>query len=196
MPSSAPPALLCLTCHPATPCTAALRLQAGCTPAPDGQGWRLRYELAGELALLRIPPPAPAPGAADGLWRHTCFEAFAGPTDDAAYREFNFSPAGDWAAYAFSAERVRDAAREPLAAPRIACARTADRLVLDAWLPAGALPDAGAPHRLGLAAVVETRDGGLSYWALQHPAPRPDFHHRGGWTAHLPRPEISSHIGL
>ena len=40
---------------------------------------------------------------------------------------------------------------------------------------------------IGLTAVIETADGQLSYWALQHPAARPDFHHRGGWQA-LPEP--------
>jgi hypothetical protein len=28
--------------------------------------------------------------------------------------------------------------------------------------------------------VLETLDGQLSYWALHHPAERPDFHHRAG----------------
>ena len=37
-----------------------------------------------------------------------------------------------------------------------------------------------------MSAVIETDDGRLSYWALAHPAPQPDFHHRAGWTARLP----------
>ena len=31
--------------------------------------------------------------------------------------------------------------------------------------------------RIGLSAVIETTDGALSYWALAHPAEKPDFHH-------------------
>ena len=31
---------------------------------------------------------------------------------------------------------------------------------------------------LGLSAVCEARDGSLQYWALRHPAERPDFHDR------------------
>lgn len=33
--------------------------------------------------------------------------------------------------------------------------------------------------RLALCAVIEASDGSLSYWALAHPADRPDFHHPG-----------------
>jgi len=36
-----------------------------------------------------------------------------------------------------------------------------------------------------LTAVIETQDGNLSYWALHHPAERPDFHRNAGWTAEL-----------
>jgi hypothetical protein len=36
---------------------------------------------------------------------------------------------------------------------------------------------AAAPLRVGLAAVVENDQGQLDYWALNHAAARPDFHH-------------------
>ena len=174
------PLLLSLQPHPATPCDAVDWLTAALSH-DAAAGWKLRYTLNGDLARLRIPAPAARPAATDGLWRRTCFECFVASGHGTAYREFNFSPSGDWAAYAFRAERVRDAACEPLPAPRIACVHDARTLTLDAWLP-GLLP--GGP--LGLAAVIEAQDGGLSYWALHHPAPRPDFHHRGGWTARVP----------
>ena len=35
---------------------------------------------------------------------------------------------------------------------------------------------------LGLSAVIEDADGALSYWALAHPAAKPDFHHREAFT--------------
>jgi len=67
---------------------------------------------------------------------------------------------------------------------------------LGAEVPAGWLPDAAdRSWSLGLSAVIESADGRLSYWALRHPAPRPDFHQRAGWAARLPAPEISSKIG-
>jgi hypothetical protein len=52
-----------------------------------------------------------------------------------------------------------------------------------------ALPGASA-LRLALSAVIEETDGHLSYWALAHPAERPDFHHRDGFVLALEPPEI------
>jgi len=38
---------------------------------------------------------------------------------------------------------------------------------------------------LAVSAVVEDRDGVLSYWALRHPPGEPDFHHPGAFTLQL-----------
>ena len=175
-----------LHCHPAAPCAAVTSLTVGWAHDARAQAIRFSYALAGALDDLLIPAPAPRPSAADGLWRHTCFEAFVGAGDEGAYLEFNFSPAGHWAAYAFSAERMRDAGREVLA-PRAVCRRRdAGTLRLDAWVPTATLAPVPGAWRLGLAAVIETLDGQLSHWALAHPRPQADFHHRAGWTARLP----------
>lgn len=174
-----------LTAHPRTPCPAVQGLRVAVAAAPDG--WWLRYGLAADLAALRLPAASTAPGPTDGLWRHTCLEAFVGSAEGAAYLEFNFSPSGDWAAYVFRAPRER-ADVGPLAiTPRLRWSRRMDALTLDAWLPRAiesALPQ--PPHLLGLSAVIEPADGSPSYWALAHPAARPDFHQRAAWTARLP----------
>jgi hypothetical protein len=174
-----------LVCHPANPC--ALPLQIGVSLAAGGStagpGLLLSYEVLGNIGRLRLPTPMPH-GPADGLWQHTCFEAFVGTTGDAAYREFNFSPSGQWAAYRFSAERQRDTVAEAAqvqVSPTIELHLGSDQLCLQAWLPLHALPDPAVAWDIGLTAVIETTDGQLSYWALQHPTARPDFHHRGGW---------------
>jgi hypothetical protein len=39
--------------------------------------------------------------------------------------------------------------------------------------------------RLGLAAVVEDKARVLSYWALKHPAEKPDFHHSDSFVVEL-----------
>lgn len=175
--------------HPATPCTAVHALSVLVARTPSG-ALELRYELKGDLPQLRLPAPAPAPGAADGLWHHTCFEAFIGHAAQSRYREFNFSPSGQWAVYDFDAERVRAAHPAPPHPPQIHVDQQGDALVLTAALVTDALaPLCGdAPALLGLTAVVQTAQGALSYWALAHPHPAPDFHARAGWTARLPRP--------
>jgi hypothetical protein len=43
--------------------------------------------------------------------------------------------------------------------------------------------------RLGLSAVIESCNGSLSYWALRHPAGKPDFHHADAFALGLEAPE-------
>jgi hypothetical protein len=47
------------------------------------------------------------------------------------------------------------------------------------------VPIASSPLDVGLAAVLESPDGTLSYWALRHAAGRPDFHHRETFVVRL-----------
>ena len=176
MPSSSP-----LIPHPASPCPALGAILVRVSTAPDG-GLDLGYVLMGAPAGLLIPAPCPA-GPADELWRHTCCEAFVGVPGEAAYLEFNFSPSGQWAVYAFGDYRRRIEAYVPAATPVIDVRNLPDRLELDAHLPPALLPP--APLQLGLTAVVEGTDGSLAYWALAHPADRPDFHLRDGFVLTL-----------
>lgn len=150
----------------------------------------LAYRMGGDQAGLRIPEPLP-PGPADGLWEHTCFEAFIAAGDDPAYREFNFSPSGQWAAYAFSGYRQRDESVAVPAAPRIALGYAAGCLELEALVPPSLLPPGNAGYRLGLTAVIEAADGAKTYWALAHPGPRPDFHLRDAFLLDLAAPDSS-----
>ncbi len=133
----------------------------------------------------RLVPQEQARERKDLLWEHTCFEAFVGVPGEATYREFNFSPSGQWAAYAFSDYRQRDENFELADAPQITTRLFAGRLEVDVALPASALPSGTLALQIALSAVVEaadTVDGSHSYWALHHPGPRPDFHHRSGFT--------------
>lgn len=194
--TAAAPRTFTLQPHPATPCPALDSVVATLARDADSGAWQVGYRLSGDMARLRLPPPAPQPAATDGLWQHSCLELFVARAAEARYHEFNFSPSGDWAGYAFSAERVRDLDAAPLPAPRIRCERAARTLALQAWLPAAALPPGAGDFALGLTAVVESTDGSLSYWALAHPGARPDFHRRAGWTAQLPAAHFSSQITL
>ena len=107
--------------------------------------------------------------------------------DGPGYREFNFSPSGEWAAYAFRDYREGgELEGEP--APGIVVRRTMHRLELDAEIRQDFLPS-GRSLRLGLAAVVEDADGGLSYWALHHAPGKADFHHPDAFALQLVRPE-------
>lgn len=163
--------------HPDTPCEAVTDLAA--EAGRDGPGGlALRYVLAGALARLVLPPPA-RPGRADGLWRHTCFEAFVA-LGDGGYLEFNFAPSGRWAAYRFEGYR-RGMAPLEVAPPRIQVEATDRRLEMRVALDLGE----HRPLRLGLTAVIEEPGGRLAYWALRHAAGPPDFHNVEGFVLGL-----------
>lgn len=144
------------------------------------------YTLIADTHQLRIPVAA-APRRVDGLWRHTCFEAFIGMKGSTAYYEFNFSPSSEWAAYRFRAYRDGGPLEDVALAPNISVEQAADRLALAATVRLDRLPviEPGATLRIGLSAVIEATDGSLSYWALKHPAVKPDFHHFDSFTLEL-----------
>lgn len=173
-----------LTCHPETPCQHVRAISVRVQRKPDGAA-AFAFRLDGSVGLLRVPPPGP-PRRADGLWQHTCFEAFLALNGATAYYEFNFAPSGEWAAYSFL--RYREG--NPLdldGQPAISVRRAADRFELDAMIRVDRLPamPPNAPLRLGLSAVLEDQRGERSYWALWHPPGKPDFHHPDAFALRL-----------
>ena len=168
-----------LTLHPDCRCDAALRIDVEAA-RPSASVLLLDYVVSGNLNDLSLPSAA-APARTDGLWQHTCFEAFAQPAGGDSYFELNFAPSAHWAAYRFDRYREGMAAAE-IAAPRIEVARALQRHVLRAQLT---LPGEDA-WRLGLSAVIEETNGRKSYWALAHPPGKPDFHHSDCFALELP----------
>jgi hypothetical protein len=147
-----------------------------------------RYTVTGAIDRLRLPPRRLA-RRIDGLWRHTCFEVFVA-LGETEYLEFNFSPSGEWAAYAFAGYRRPAPAPAPapaMAAPCIECSVAPDRIELTATLEAALIVGAGGRRRIpmGLSAVLETTQGALGYFAAHHPADRPDFHDRRGFVLNV-----------
>lgn len=163
--------------HPDTPAIAARAVAVEIGPRSGAQ-LRLRYVVSGDGARLALPQ-ASLPERADELWRQTCFEAFAAKA--VGYREFNFSPSTQWAAYDFEAYRAgrRNAETRP---PRIEAAFGREHYELHVAFD---LPDE-RPCRLALTAVIEETSGVKSYWALKHPPGKPDFHHADGFVLELP----------
>jgi hypothetical protein len=148
----------------------------------------LCYRIAGELDALDLPAQQRS-APADGLWRATCFEAFVRPVGERGYLEFNFSPSSEWAIYRFDDYRSGMRALSPQQPPKIICRRRERELDADVDVHLGSLGlPAGADLELSLSAVLQDRTGALSYWALAHPAERPDFHHADSFLLKLARP--------
>jgi hypothetical protein len=181
-----------LVCHPSTPTDAVRAIAVSAARSSDGT-LRLTFCAEGDLARVLVPAPQSA-RVVHQLWEHTCFEAFMTLDGTTAYHELNLAPSSEWAGYHFRSYReIEDIVDEDVA-PRISVRRAAAELQLEATLSLARLAPAylHSALRLGMSAVIETTDGVLSYWALRHPAGKPDFHDplafalwleppRGGW---------------
>jgi len=161
-------------CHPQSD---AGGIEAIDVTATLGQGGEIKlvYRVTGALEALKIVDPA-IPDRVDGLWKNTCFELFVGNFEDKSYLEYNFALSGQWAAYQFSGYRAGMAELETRA-PVISVEQSGDVLAVSVTVP---LPDMTqhADLWVGISAVVATKSGEISYWALAHPAGSPDFHHK------------------
>ena len=172
---------LTLACHPQTPSQAIRGIDVVVGGTASGN-LTLAFALEGDLSALHIPEPQPC-RRVHGLWQHTCCEAFVMAGEGPEYREFNFSPSGEWAVYAFRGYR-QGAELEVELAPEIVVRWSGDRLALYAEIRQVFLPS-GRSLRLGLSAIVEDADGMLSYWALRHHPGKPDFHHTDAFALQL-----------
>jgi hypothetical protein len=177
--SGADMAMHALACHPASRSPAVRSVQAGLS-CEGGDAVTLNYIITGDVGRIGVPHSR-APRRADGLWRRTCCECFV-MAGDGAYLEFNFSPSGEWAAYAFRGYR-EPAPLPPDSDPRIAVVASDGKLTLEATIAAGVLPR--RPWRIGLSAVVEDGAGVVTYWALRHAPGKPDFHHETAFALAL-----------
>jgi hypothetical protein len=141
-------------------------------------GLVLAYRMFGDVDRVRVPAPAP-PGIAERLWEHTCCELFLRLEGEDRYHEFNFSPSGEWAAYAFERYREGGLMNDGTLDPQVRASTTLEALEVGATIALARLPrsHAAAPLVLAISAVVEARDGARSHWALAHPSAKPDFHH-------------------
>jgi hypothetical protein len=144
----------------------------------------IRYEATGRTADLAIPAPA-ARLRANNLWQTTCFELFLRAEGQSGYLEFNFSPSGQWAAYEFRAYRDGMVQARIPADPIIESWVGPGRLVVDVLISLN-LPEEA--YVLNLAAVVEERGVGKSYWSHWHSGESPDFHHPSCFVLELPPP--------
>jgi hypothetical protein len=133
-------------------------------------GCEAEFRLDGRIGAIVVPGHQPSERT-DNLWQTTCFEIFWQPLGGTAYREFNLSPSGRWAAYDFDSfrEGMRDA---PVDAMAVSCAHDDTGLVLKASIAA----DLPAPAQVALNAIVDHGDGNRQFWALAFPPGKPEFH--------------------
>ena len=146
----------------------------------SGHEMMLRFRLDGCGAL--VLPPRAEPARADGLWQTTCAELFLA-LPEGRYREFNFSPSGEWAAYDFHGYRTGMSEYQPARPPRIETDQGLSVSTLTVFLPESEFAGIGFA---ALSAVIEEQGGRKSYWAARHGGEKPDFHNPACFTLPVP----------
>ena len=137
----------------------------------------IHYLADGETQNILLPKPA-ARSRKDNLWRATCFEFFLAVPGRPEYWEFNMSPSGEWNAYRMDAYRqvnMREETRIPSLPFEF---RRGDDIMLDLSVDLSSIARSGQSLQLGITAIIQTRDGSETYWALSHPGKHADFHVR------------------
>ena len=140
--------------------------------------YRLAWPADDSAAAVLLPDSKAAPQRRDQLWAHTCLELFIAIPGEKRYWEVNMAPNGDWAVYRLDDYRQGLRPEPQLAALPFQLHHQLGLLELQLHWNLPAELAAAAELELGASAVIEHLDGEISYWALNHPAPQADFHHR------------------
>ena len=145
----------------------------------------ISYALSGPLAELMIPALADIRLRKNRLWEETCFEFFLAPVNSDHYWEFNLSTSGHWNVYSFTS--CRDGMHEETAFTALPFSVQLHRgsllLSLEVELDKIVPPDQAL--KINISAVIKTIKGRVTFWALTHPGPQPDFHRRDGFIIDL-----------
>lgn len=175
-----------LRLHPDCRCNAVTSIEVEAARV-GAAGLTLHYSVAGDIGALLLPPVSDSVRTI-ALWEHTCFEAFVRAGTSNSYVEVNFAPSTRWAAFDFDGYRqgFRDA---PIAMPSISVHAGEQQFELRCAVELPLIAD--EPWRLALSTVIEEQSGRKSYWALAHPADKPDFHHPDCFVAELARPSAA-----
>jgi hypothetical protein len=150
-----------------------------------GNTFGLDYYLLGQLTDIDIPPSADRPSRRIGLWEHTCFEFFLGPKDSNRYWEFNLSPSGDWNVFRFENYRQGLFEENAFSSLPFKVLVQPDSLCLVLEFDLDIIVPAAQNLKMAVSTVIETKQGGITLWALTHPAPEADFHHKNSFIINL-----------
>ena len=146
----------------------------------------LHYALTGDLESVLLPSDSLSARRKDELWKGTCFEFFLAIKNEPGYWEFNMSPSGDWNVYRMDAYR-RMGFREETAISQlpILFKKEWNNFLLEASVELTSIIPPEEELQMGITAIIQTKDGNETYWALTHPAHHADFHLRDSFILPL-----------
>jgi hypothetical protein len=141
------------------------------------------FEVTGSIDNIVWPDRSPSAFRFE-LWQTTCFELFVEVPGTNFYLEFNFSPSTQWSAMKFGSYRGKCTPLRDVQLSLFQTYQEPEKLSVQVEF---STPDLASTVdqtalRTGMAAVIEEKDTNITYWALTHPMPRPDFHKAQGFT--------------
>lgn len=144
----------------------------------------LEFRITGPLDQLIFPDTTLVESRRDELWKGTCLEAFFAidTTADSSYLELNCAPNGDWNVYEFSGYRQGMKTSENSKLSLIHRESSATEVLFRLRIES---PLLGQMKWASLTAILQLQDGSFTYWALKHPAAKPDFHNKDAFIAPL-----------
>jgi hypothetical protein len=186
---------------PFTPLPLIDALQVWGDATSQSQRLNLMYQITGDYRRLGLPVESlslvsDGNNRQDNLWQGLCFEGFFGVSGQLDYWELNFALTGAWNLYHFTDYRQGMTPELRLNYLDVTLDTTDTALNLALSLDLANLdfpPDASLD--LSLTAVVAEAGSNqlndhltdrLSYWALAHRMPEPDFHCRDSFVLRLP----------
>ena len=141
--------------------------------------------LSGPMAELMVPLLADNRLRKNGLWEETCFELFLAPVNSDHYWEFNLSTTGHWNVYRFSSCREGMQEETAFTALPFSVQLYSGSLQLSLEIELDKLVPRAQALNINISAVIKTKDGRTTFWALTHPGPQPDFHRRDSFIIDL-----------
>jgi hypothetical protein len=145
----------------------------------------IRYLLVGAIIDIELPAPSKPAARRIGLWEKTCLEFFLAQRGSPGYWEFNLSPSGDWNIYSFEVYRQGLYEEPAFMALPFSVRKQSDSLLLELEFDLGQLLPADRVLEAAVSAVIRTKEGQETFWALTHPGKAPDFHAREGFIVQL-----------
>ncbi len=186
---------------PFTPLPLMESLQVWGDATYQNQRLNLTYQITGDYGRLALPVESlslvsDGNHRQDNLWQGLCFEGFFSISGRLDYWELNFALTGAWNLYHFTNYRqgMTPELRIDHLDVSLDTTDTALNLALSLDLTNLDLPP-DASLDVSLTAVIAEADSDqsgyqlsnrLSYWALKHAMPEPDFHCRDSFILRLP----------
>ena len=140
----------------------------------------ISYRIRRNLALINLGNSTPNKARLVKLWEKTCFELFIKNKDN-QYMEFNFAPNFEWNCFYFNQAGAPLLEWEQMQTPVIDILLSSEHFFMfvdikKEFFPKGFFNEE-SELSAGITSVIKDNTGSISYWALSHADPRPNFHH-------------------